>query len=172
MAGKADLLEALDAFVAEPKTILGAASAYTWGPGYSAHERKVEFPLLFRGESDKAARMEVVGFPGARELKFRISLCYNAAICRLDYTDETHPNTRRLQTDNLPAKVQGPHFHSWELNRRFFKGAATVPRLELAEPFTVNGGFDSLLRWFCSRMTIEQPPNGHYISLPKRDTLL
>lgn len=172
MAGKADLLAALDAFVAEPKAIIGATNAYTWGPGYSPHERQAEFPLLFRGESDKAARMVVVGFPDAGELKFRVSLCYNAAICRLDYTDETHPNNRRMPTDDVPPYVKGPHFHSWELNRRFFKGAATVPRLELAEPFTVNSGFDSLLRWFCSRMNIEQPPNGHYIALPKRDTLL
>jgi len=172
MAGKADLLEALDAFVAEPKRIIGAVAAYTWGPGYSAQERMVEFPLEYRGEGDKAARLALVGFPAATELKFRISLCYNAAICRLDYTDETHPNNRRQASDNLPPSVRGPHFHSWELNRRFFKGASTVPRLELAEGFTVTGGFDSLLRWFCSRANIEQPPNGHYISLPTRDTLL
>ncbi|NDV88739.1 hypothetical protein GTW51_18735 [Aurantimonas aggregata] len=132
----------------------------------------VEFPLEYRGEGDKAARLVLVGFPSATELKFRISLCYNAAICRLDYTDETHPNTRRLPNDGLPAIVKGPHFHSWELNRRFFKGAPVAQRLELAEKFTVAGGFDSLLRWFCSRTNIEQPPSGHYIALPTRDTLL
>jgi hypothetical protein len=172
MAGKADLLEALDAFVAEPKRIIGSEASYTWSPGYSALERQVDFPLEYRGEGDKAARLTLVGFPAATEMKFRISLCYNAAICRLDYTDETHPNSRRLFTDNLPSLVTGPHFHSWEINRRFFKGASTVPRLDLAEPFTVAGGFDSLLRWFCSRTNIEQPPSGHYISLPKRETLL
>lgn len=172
MAEKKDLLDALDAFVAEPKRIIGAVAHYSWGPGYSAPERMAEFPLEYRGEGDKAARLTLVGFPAARELKFRISLCYNAAVCRLDYTDETHPNVLRLPSDNLPPLVKGPHFHSWEINRRFFKGASTVPRLELAEPFTEPGGFDSLLRWFCSRTNIEQPPGGHYIGLPARDTLL
>ncbi len=172
MAEKNELLRALDAFVLEPKRIIGATAPYSWGPGYSSVERMVEFPLEYRGEGDKAARLVLVGFPTARELKFRISLCYNAAICRFDYTDETHPNVLKLINDNLPPLVKGPHFHSWEINRRFFRGAATVPRLELAEPFSEPGGFDSLLRWFCSRTNIEQPVSGHYIRLPTRDTLL
>jgi hypothetical protein len=172
MAERSDLLEALDAFVAEPKRIIGATAAYTWGAGYSAHERKVEFPLEFRGEGDPAARLVIVGFPESRDLKCRISLCFNAAICRLDYTDETHTNYRRIASDNAPPSVTGPHFHPWPINRRFFKGASNIPKLEVAVPFTQRLQFDSLLRWFCAETNIEQPPGGHYIRLPTRDTLL
>lgn len=172
MTAAGDLLSAIDAFVQSQKRIHGADRRYEWRPGYSQHEVVASFPLEFGGEMPKAARLEIVGFPRTTELKFRIALCYSAAICRLDYTDETHPNTHRKTEDKIPPHVTGPHFHSWALNRRFFKGASTPPKLHNAEPFTLEARFDSILRWFCDMAHIDQLPGGHLIELPRRDSLL
>jgi hypothetical protein len=128
-----ELIEAVDDFLAARKAIRGADTHYTWVPGYSQFERKTSFPIEVAGELPEAARLEIVGFPQSPSVQFRLSLCYNCAICRLDFTDETHLNTMRIESDGIPYSVGGPHFHSWPLNRRFFKGAATPPKLHNAE---------------------------------------
>jgi hypothetical protein len=137
----------------------------------SKQEKKTHFPLEVNGELISAARMEITGLPHRNGVQFRISLCYNVAICRLDFTDETHANTERLPEDEIPPMVSGPHFHSWKLNRRFFKGASTAPQLHNAEPYTSKGSFDSNLRWFCWEMNIQQPDGRHVIELPRRTEL-
>jgi hypothetical protein len=115
----------------------------------------------------------VVGFPMAKILKFRLSICFNAAICRLDYTDETHFNTANFQADGVPFSVIGPHFHSWPLNRRFFRGVSVAQDLLNAVPFTIQARtFDSILRWFCGETRIEGLSSNHLIELPKADKLL
>jgi hypothetical protein len=168
----ADLAAAIGAFVAAPKRIHGASQPYQWLQGYSQHERHVAFPIEVNGELPQGARLLVVGFPQSRQLKFRLSLCFSAAICRLDYTDETHPNTLRMERDGIPAVVTGPHYHSWPLNKRFFRGAARPPDLHNASTFSMQSGFDSILRWFCHETNIEQLDGGHFIQLPPRDRLL
>lgn len=172
MVTAADLAAAVDKFVAAKKTIYGANLPYQWMKGYSPYEVVVKFPLEVDGELLPAARLEVVGFPRAQELKFRLCLCFSAAICRLDYTDEIHPNAMRVGEDGIPPMVSGPHYHSWGLNRRFFKGVSTAPKLHNAKPFNMHAQFDSILRWFCSEANIDQPSGGHLIALPLRDSLL
>lgn len=172
MATVTDLMAVIDAFVSAPKRILGADLPYQWRDGYSQYERVAKFPIEFGGQSSDAARFEVVGFPQSPEPKFRLSLVYITCICRLDYTDETHPNTMRDSMDNVPPFVSGPHYHSWALNRRFFKGVSTVQKLHNAELFQMRSSFDSILRWFCQETNIEQLSGGHLIELPPRDRLL
>jgi hypothetical protein len=172
MSAIEDLVKAINAFVGAKKVILGADAAYTWGSGYSQFERRAIFPIGIEGESPEQARLEVVGFPQSQEVKFRLSLCWNAAICRLDFTDETHTNTLRQHGDNIPYSVTGPHYHSWPLNKRFFQGAVSVVKLHNAEPFTMRANFDSVLRWFCHDVNIDQPSGRHMIGLPPRDRLL
>jgi hypothetical protein len=172
MVSAADLAAAVEAFVAAPKRIHGADQSYEWRQGYSQYERQVSFPIEINGELPEAARLLIVGFPQSRDMKFRLCLCFNAAICRLDYTDETHPNSQRIPADGVPPIVQGPHYHSWPLNRRFFKGVSKAPELYNAATFAMQSSFDSILRWFCHDMNIEQLNGGHLIQLPPRDRLL
>ena len=172
MATAGDLAVAVEAFLAAPKLINGADQPYQWRNGYSQHERIARFPIEIGGESPEAARLEIVGFPQATELKFRLCLCYNCCICRLDYTDETHLNAMRIAADGVPHSVQGPHYHSWAINRRFFRGASTAPKLANAGPFDLQVSFDSILRWFCQETNIEQLNGGHLIELPSRDRLI
>jgi hypothetical protein len=172
LATAKELIEAVEAFLRAQKSIHGAYEPYTWGPGYSQFERKTSFPIEMNGELPEAARLEIIGFPSATSLKFRLSLCFNCAVCRLDYTDETHANTLATRADAIPYSVTGPHFHSWELNRRFLRGMSTAFELRNAEPFPLNANFDSILRWFCQRTNIDQLGRNHLIELPRRDRLL
>jgi hypothetical protein len=166
-----ELLQALDAFVGVQKRLVGTDGPIKWGPGHSRYEKLAQFPIEVNGELIEGARLEVVGLV-TEGIQFRLSLCYNAAIARLDHTDEMHPNTRREEGDGLPPDVTGPHYHSWPINRRFFRGGGVAPKLELAQSFTSQGNFDSNLRWFCGDLNIEQPDGRHVIELPRREVLL
>jgi hypothetical protein len=166
------MMATLDEFMAETKVIRGVEAGYSWKPGYTPHEVVADFPLEVAGEMH-GAKLSVVGFPRATELKFRLMVCFNAAICRLDYTDETHPNTLVEPFDLLKPLVDGPHYHSWPLNRRFFRGVTTANKLHLAEEFTNSARtFDSILRWFCSDTKIVGLPPNHMIHLPRPDRFL
>ena len=167
-----DWIIAIDAFVAAPKIIHGANLPYTWGAGYNHNERRAIFPLEVNGELSDVARLEVIGFPDFSDVQFRLSLCYNAAIFRLDYTDETHPNTQCEDSDGVPPSVEGHHYHPWSKNRRFFRGVSTAPRLHNAIPFTMVSSFDNVLRWFCDETNIQQPNGSHLIGLPPKERLL
>ena len=170
MAPISDLLAALDVFVSAPKRLVGIHGPVNWVAGHNRYERRTQFPIEIDGELLEQARLEVTGIQRVG-IQFRLSLCYNAAIARLDHTDETHPNTLRIHEDGLPADVTGPHYHSWRLNRRFFKGVGKAPELGLAEPFETKGSFDSNLRWFCQELNIAQPDGRHVIELQRRESL-
>lgn len=174
MATVADLTSAVDRFMSAEKWVVGADQPISsWSDGYSPNERVARFPLEVEGELLSGAHLMVVGFTGASTLKFQLSLCFNAAICRLDYTDETHTNSLLLPEDGLPHQVTGPHYHSWPINRRFFKSAIAAPQLHNAAPFFLWARtFDSILRWFCEDTRILGLPPNHRIELPRRDRLL
>lgn len=163
----AGLLGSIDAFMATPKRVLGADSALAWGPGFHRHERQIRYPLEAAGESS-GGQLMIVCFPGERTLKFRVGILYGAMICRLDYTDETHPNSiDGVRVHSLPFLVTGPHYHSWPLNRRFFRGVTTPAKLHDAVPYEEGARtFDAVLRWFCTDTAIESLPANHRIELP------
>jgi hypothetical protein len=160
-------LASIDAFMASPKRVLGADTALRWGLGFNSHERQIRYPLEVAGESS-GSQLMIVCFPGERTLKFRLGILYDGMICRLDYTDETHLNSADGVVDHgLAPIITGPHYHSWSLNRRFFRGVTAPPRLHDAIPY--HGGartVDAVLRWFCTDTEIESLPANHRIELP------
>jgi hypothetical protein len=162
-----DIAAAIDAFMAAPKRIVGHGAVPQWGPGFSVHERVMKYPLEIGGEL-RGAQLMVVGFPRERDLKFRLGILFPAMICRLDYTDETHVNSPSgVLWHGVPYQVTGPHYHSWPLNRRFFRGVTVPPKLHDAVPYNEPGRtFDAILRWFCADTNIESVPPSHQISLP------
>lgn len=169
-----ELLLALDQFVRADKRLLGTDGPTTWGPGHNTNELRTHFPIEIGGEAFEGARFEVVALigPVVIGIQYRLTLCYNAAIARLDFTDEYHPNTHRIDSENLPIYVKGHHYHSWAKNRRFFKGETKAPELRNAELFMDKGSFDSNLRWFCKELNINQPDARHVIELPRKERLL
>ncbi len=179
MATRADLLTAVGAFMAAPKRIVGHQSPPPWSEGWYPDERVMRFPLEVAGEQG-GSQLMVVGFPFQRDLKFRLGILFPGMVCRLDYTDETHANTvdavmtvDGTMSGTVPATVTGPHYHSWSLNRRFFKGVTKPPKLHDAIPYPGGGrSFDAVLRWFCTDTNIESLPPGHRIELPPSGLLL
>jgi hypothetical protein len=168
-----EIAAAVDAFMSAQKRILGHDSVAQWGPGFSPHEAVMKYPLEIEGEL-RGAQLMVVRFPRERDLKFRLGILFPAMICRLDYTDETHANSiSGLPTRGLPYAVAGPHYHSWPLNRRFFRGVTVPPKLHDALPYNEPARtFDAILRWFCADTNIESLPPAHLISLPVPELLL
>ena len=173
MVASPDLLARVDTFLATPKRVAGSDSPPTWGPGFTPHEREMKYPLEIGGELP-GAHLMVVCFTREQSLKFRLGILYGGMLCRLDYTDETHPNTLDGIADNgLPPVVRGPHYHSWPLNRRFFRGVTIPPKLHDAAPYNEPGrSFDAVLRWFCGDTGIESLPANHRIALPVPELLL
>src|SRR5437762_3365465 len=134
MAASKDLLARIDALIAAPKRVAGADSPPTWARAFSHHEREMNYPLEVGGEL-LGAQLMILCFPQERSLKFRLGLLYGGMVCRLDYTDETHPNTLGGQAEfGLPPVVIGPHYHAWPLNRRFFHWVTKAPKLHDACP--------------------------------------
>lgn len=172
MVSAADTVAAVDQFLHTEKVIVGADQPVIWNPGFLEGERQIHFPLELNGEQS-GARLMVVGFPEADFLKFRLGILFPGAICRLDFTDEVHPNTASVAEDGIPPIVSGPHYHTWKLNRRFCRGGSLPPKLHNAEPFGNHGGsFDAILRWFCADNMIASLPANHMIELPPRTHLL
>jgi hypothetical protein len=154
------------------KVIQGADLPFEWADGYSRHEKFARFPLEVGGELP-GAHLMVVGFPDATDLKFRLSLCFNAALSRLDFTDEYHPNSLRVDGDGVPPSVNGPHYHSWSVNRRFSKSVTSAVELKNAVRFESPARtFDAVLRWYCEETRIVGLGTGHRIELPRRERLL
>jgi hypothetical protein len=173
VARDADIRSAVDAFLATPKRIVGYDISPLWAPGYAPGTVEMKYPLEIEGEL-RGAQLMIVGFPRERELKFRVGILFPAMICRLDYTDETHQNSATgVLAGAVPPEVVGPHYHSWPLNRRFFRGTVRPVELHDAVPYLEPGRtFDAILRWFCTETNIEQLPPDHLIALPRADTLL
>jgi hypothetical protein len=173
MPGLGDIIDAVDAFLATPKRIVGFEFAPQWGPGFTPHEIVAKYPLEVGGEQ-RGAQLSVVAFPHQRDLKFRLGILFPAMICRLDYTDETHPNSLGgAMAGRVPFLVTGPHYHAWPLNKRFFRGVTKAPELHDAIPYPGNARtFDSVLRWFCTDVGIEQLFPGHSVALPPPERFL
>jgi hypothetical protein len=172
MSTIADIVDAVDAFMAAQKRIVGHETAPQWGQGFTPHEREMKYPIV--GGELRGAQLMIVGFPRERDLKFRLGILFPAMICRLDYTDETHQNSvDGVIAGRVPAEVWGPHYHSWPLNRRFFRTLMKPIKLLDATPYVEPGRtFDAILRWFCTDTGIESLPPGHRITLPEADRLL
>jgi hypothetical protein len=104
--------------MAASKRVVNADVPPQWSDGWYGEEPAAKLPLEIDGELG-AARLLIVGMPDAPGLQFRLGILMLGCVCRVDFTDETHLNSHAVVGDNLPRIVRGPHYHSWEQNRRF-----------------------------------------------------
>jgi hypothetical protein len=164
-------LAMLDAFMAADKRIVGADQPIAYQPGYSRHEQVAKYPLEVAGEQHGAI-FTVTGNPSKPQPFFRLQILFPACLCRLDFTDEFHANALREPLDGIEYSMHGPHYHSWPINRRFYKTIDRPVELHNAIPLPECGrSFDAVLRWFCADNKIESLPANHRIELPVRRTL-
>ena len=161
----------LDAFMGAPKRIVGCDQAPSYLPGYSKKELVAKYPLEVGGEQP-GAHFTVTANLQKLQPFFRLQILFPACVCRLDFTDELHINTFREPLDGVGWSMNGPHYHSWPVNKRFYRTLDKPIELHNAVPLPDCGRtFDAVLRWFCSDNKIESLPSNHRIVLPVRETL-
>lgn len=156
------------------KIPIGIDVPQIWQPGreLGSGEYTIKIPLEVNGEIGDQ-KLIINASPESTMLKFSILITFEPAISRLDFdAGEIHLNSHAISADNLDAVVRGSHYHSWELNKRFFTHSAKAIELHNAVPLKENiHQFDSALRWFCADNKIILGHN-HRIELPLRHTLL
>ncbi len=161
MAGVATLI---DDMIAAQKTLGGVPS---WQPSGLRSEYRLVMPLEIDGVSC-GAHVEVDCYPNIKELRYRIMIFAPKCIWRVDHWDrERHPNPLDVPPDVPRGWVEGPHYHSWEDNRRYCTQNALPDRLLIARLMPPIRQFDAAFRWFCGETNIEQPPAGLIELLPR-----
>jgi hypothetical protein len=113
-----------------------------------------------------------MAYPNHPTLMFRIGIKFlDHMVCRLDFElDGAHANNFSSWDDGLPGLVKGPHWHSWEINRRLIKSIGSAFELHNATPFSISRQFDASLRWYCGERQIEI--GRHEIELPPKEMLI
>jgi hypothetical protein len=116
MASGPDVRNVVDAFLAKSKTLAGVG---TWQR--DSHERSFRWvrPIELEGELP-GFDLTVKAYPRSHRLKFRVVIAYGKAVWRIDYAnDAPHINSIDRPSDLDLGPIVGPHYHSWEDNRRF-----------------------------------------------------
>lgn len=168
MAKGDQLAQAVDAFMAAPKTLHGTR-APEWSRARDSYAVRLKLPIELAGELS-GQHLLIEAFPDRNPILFTIGLLFNErCVCRVDYdTAATHSNN---WAPGLPPFVQGPHWHSWELNRdELRKRPSQYLRLPYAIEFTQARAFDACLRWYCDTRNITLGPHG--IDYPHKSFLL
>jgi hypothetical protein len=163
---------AIDTFMAAEKRLSGVQLPQVWQMGSTENVRRLVIPIELGGEVSGAS-LDVLAYPNYSRKKFALNLHIPPPVWRLCFDEiEGHSNTRRTAEDNVPAQVKGPHYHPWEKNKRFLKGARKLLPLKNAMPLPAElQEFPDILNWFCGQTNILLPPD-HMIQLPQRDSLI
>jgi hypothetical protein len=172
LLSKMDFRETVDLLMAAQKSIVGAPAWVT--TDYDGQMRWLA-PLGVDGQVT-GMNLIVDSYPRSDLQKFSILLVYTVAVMRLDYGElERHLNHvvrgKAFPTGVLAGWIEGPHCHSWELNRELAWNRPSK-ELEFATilPVAVRG-FDNAFRWFCGEANIGLGPND-VPQLPPKDLLL
>jgi hypothetical protein len=173
MATRAEKVAQIDAFMAARKQIVSPHTQGTWQKAHSPNERQLKWPLAIDGVIHPGSGLLIVGDPTRKDrLFFRLAVLCPAAVCRLDFTDETHANSAKAPAEGIPAIIRGEHYHSWGINRRFFRDFDHPVEIRNAVPYEGAGRtFDSILRWFCEDTHIDPLEPDHQLALPTLEML-
>lgn len=166
-------MAAIDAFMGSTKIPIGVDVPQIWQPGreLGSGEYISKIPLEVNGEIGDQ-KLIITSCPNADSLTFSILVTFEPTICRLDFDHVTHSNSHAIGTDDIEPIIHGPHYHPWDLNRRFFTHATKPIELHNAIPLGSSiHQFDAALRWFCDENKIILK-HDHRIELPSRTSLL
>jgi hypothetical protein len=154
----------------ETQKVMAGADGVTWQMGRNADERCIKVPLEIGGEL-LGPELLVVAFPQVAG-KYSVLIVHHVAVCRLDVVPsiEYHTNPLPLPGERHAAKVFGPHFHSWGLNRNRIEAPIKLQKLRMAEPYDGVVKLMSALRWFCGETKI-MVPHSVNLQLPEKEGL-
>jgi len=162
---------AVDAFWADaPKTLSGAPPEFGVSTFYrdGAYAREAIWPIADSLGIVTTGQLRFVVRPGL-QLGPSISVIFNRqAVARLDFVpmDECESNPMWAASFGLPARVCGPHFHSWEHNRHY-----VIKRekweLECREPLPPQvRRFEQAFPWLADKMNLILTPEQRTFSVP------
>lgn len=172
MAGKpSQFVQAVDAFVASPKTLVLGNAAPEWERARDTYGVRLKLALEISGEQHPGQHFLIDAYPDRRPSEFVLTLLFgDHAVCRVDYEPTaTHTNTNSPCV--LPYVVKGPHWHSWELNRLSVKVASGrhFP-LHFADALIRPRNFGDMLRFYCHQRNIAL--GAHPIEFPHPEMLI
>lgn len=168
------LIAAIDAFMLADKYPVGVDSPPSLEEGreLGTGELTVKFPLEINGEIGDQ-KLIITACPNSANLIFSILITFEPTICRIDFDESViHVNSHAIGTDDIDSIVKGSHYHSWELNKRFFTHSSKTIDLHNEIPLETNiRQFESALRWFCDENRIILG-HDHRVEFPERTLLL
>jgi hypothetical protein len=132
------------------------------------YEREATWPIADSSGIVATAQLRFVVRPGL-QLGPSVSVIFNRqAIARLDFVPLTECESNPLwaATVGLPPRICGPHFHSWEHNRRH---VLEHERWELpcreALPVQIRR-FEQAFPWLADRMNLALTPEQRQFDVP------
>lgn len=159
-----EFVKEIDEFMAAQKELAGVLDIQDYQEARTKGEWEVEYPILVNGELHDQSLMLVV-HPHAKPVIWSLLLIWPPAVSRLDFdVNSVHPNPPAVRGETHATYVEGPHIHSWGLNKRFMTSRKTTEPLPIAEALPSICTFNACLRWFCNENNILLP-NDHRIHL-------
>lgn len=162
--GRVALLQAVDAYVAAHKTLVFGNAPLVWQDARDTYARRLKLPIEIGGEQYPGQYLLIDAFPDKKPQEFIVMLLFNDhTICRLDFEPTAvHGNPMNAP---VPSVVQGPHWHSWALNRPHVK-IVSGKHFDLPVAISITGprNFDDALRFYCQGNNIEL--GAHPIEFP------
>lgn len=166
MLSVAAFARAVDAFIEAPKVAIVGNSPPTWQWPRNQTFQRIKLPIEIDGEM-AGSHLFVDAYRPAPAEKFSVGIMFmdEHVVDRLDYwLEDGHTNGLHPYNAALPIEIQGPHWHSWELNKKTFKQIGNWLKFPYASPFDAARQFDAILRWYCAERQIAI--GAHQISLP------
>lgn len=172
MLAKGKLLdvEAADRFLGSEKYLSGKMPEF--GPSGFNRRKQSEWEAVWPIADSigivSTGQLRFVARPGAGD-RFSISLIYRSrCVSRLDFVavEECENNPLWAHHDGLPSVVCGPHFHSWDHNRRH---ALVDPEQNLPsrEPLPRQiRRFSQAFPWLAARVNLVLTPEQRTFEIP------
>ena len=146
----------IDAFMAEKKVMVGDAQ-WNKGPRFETEGQRRSLQTLAINGEICPVKMVIDEYPSHVGLKFSIALVCEVEVVRLDYGKISwHVNHHPLPEGVPFGRIDGPHIHSWPLNRSLFSSNLFPDALYWAVPIPQNlKSFSNTFRWMCGEHNVE-----------------
>lgn len=176
------LVAAVDAYIREPKELLGVTGFGDWQSHQNTSgvglEYRISWAVTRNGVSRDGDSLELVAHPNDLPQTWHFNLLFNyTRVAGFDeeHSARDHVNHLRRAGQGIPSMLRGSHIHLWEDNRHLATRAA-LPHLGVARPIPKqlaerrSNRFAQTLYYFCEQVGLQAPPA--HIDIPRRSLLL
>jgi len=161
-------VEAVDRFLADKKYLSGDPPEF--GPSNfqrrGQYERRAVWPIADELGVVTSGQLRIVTRTGT-EYRVTINVIFRGQnVSRLDFVPVTECEANPHWASPLPARVCGPHFHSWPDNREHLLRSDTW-ELECREPLPAQvRKFSQAFPWLAERINLVLTPRQRTFDVP------